>query len=293
MDATRSEDAPNPSVYEEMDPERRRFLEEALRSMTIDVVDKLQHSMNILIDSNAPEEEQVQAIESVTDFIENIDTANDFYKIGGFCILIPCLNSPYPSVRQCTAELIGELAQNNPFCQKHLLDMNILPKLIELLTDEPSVSNTALHALSCIIRGFEPALKAFLDIGGVECLLSILESGQEKLVIKSTFLLSSLCIEDINLRDEIVNLEVVERLSKLIEPKSDYDTLTETVLSTLYVLTESKEAVARCQDPQLKLYSKLSEIRKLGEDKDEFQECIGYAEGIIQRCFSVNEDTDR
>ena len=41
----------------------------------------------------------------------------DFHKIGGFFILIPCLNSPHDGVRWRTCQLIGTLTQNNPYCQ--------------------------------------------------------------------------------------------------------------------------------------------------------------------------------
>lgn len=112
MEATRAEDAPHASAYQEMDPERRRFLEEAIRSLTIDVVEQIQTSMQILIEGHATAEEQKAALDRVTDFIENIDTANDFYKIGGFCILLPGLESPHEYVRQGTAELIGDTSSN-------------------------------------------------------------------------------------------------------------------------------------------------------------------------------------
>lgn len=295
MEATRAEDAPNRSAYHEMDPERRRFLEEAIRSMTIDVVEQIQNAMKILIEGQASADEQKQALESVTDFIENIDTANDFYKIGGFCILLPGLESPHVYVRQGTAELIGELAQNNPFCQEHLLELNVLPKLIELLTDETNVANHALHAISCIIRNNESGLRAFLDIGGIECLIGVLESGQEKLMIKTAFLLSNLCVEDTKLRDDVIKFGAVERLIRHIGPRTEYDPLVETSLSALYVLTESKTAIMQCQEPRLNFYRTLEDIKKESEDKDEFQECIGYSEGLIKRCFAATtpEETDR
>jgi len=60
-----------------MDPERRRFLEEALKSMTIDVVEELNKAMKTLMDAgNASEDDQVQSLEVVTNFVADIDTAN-------------------------------------------------------------------------------------------------------------------------------------------------------------------------------------------------------------------------
>lgn len=293
MEATRSEDAPNESHFREMDPERRRFLEEALRSLTIDVVEQLQKAMNVLIDGSATQEEQVEALEVVTDFIENIDTANDFFKIGGFCILFPCLNSAHADVRQSTCELIAELAQNNPFCQQHLHELGVLPKLFELLSDESKVAVAALHAISCMVRGFKPGLDAFLASGGIECLIGVLGSGCEKLVIKSAFLISTLCGLDDPMREEFVKMGALEKLCMHVKPRADYDTLLESVLSAIFVLIVSKEAVVRSRDPKIGLLGKLEAVKKTCENKEEFQECIGYTDGIIEKCFPDNVSPDR
>lgn len=59
-----------------MDPERRKFLEEALKSMTIDVVEELNKAMKTLISGNCSEDDQVNALEVVTSYVANIDTAN-------------------------------------------------------------------------------------------------------------------------------------------------------------------------------------------------------------------------
>lgn len=74
--ATKNEDPTHPSEFQEMDPERRRFLDEALKSLTIDVVEELNKAMKTLIDGNSSEDDQVQALEVVTSFVADIDTAN-------------------------------------------------------------------------------------------------------------------------------------------------------------------------------------------------------------------------
>jgi hsp70-interacting protein len=76
LPATKNEDRTGPSNFEQMDPERRRFLEEAMKSMTVDVVEELNKAMNILIKAEATEDEQVNALEVVTNFVADIDTAN-------------------------------------------------------------------------------------------------------------------------------------------------------------------------------------------------------------------------
>ena len=59
-----------------MSPEDRAFLESALKSMTIDVIEELNKAMKTLTEGNASEEEQVEALEVVTNFVADIDTAN-------------------------------------------------------------------------------------------------------------------------------------------------------------------------------------------------------------------------
>ncbi|CAG9797089.1 unnamed protein product [Chironomus riparius] len=286
MEATKNEDPTVPSEFHQMDPERRRFLEEALKSMTVDVVEELNKAMKTLIGGNASEDDQVHALEVVTNFVADIDTANDFFKIGGFCIIFPCLNSSYSVVRSETALLIGELAQNNPFCQQHLLDHQVLPKLIELLSDEPEVAVNSFHAISCIVRSYEPGLASFIEIGGLECILGLIQcQDQEKLIIKSMFLISSFSKDFPPVRDELVKLDAIKRIADTLEPKSEYDTRLEQILSALDALIETNEAIERCRNNKINLKEKLERVISLGEGKEDCREQIEYSKRLIAKLF--------
>uniref|UniRef100_A0A182JEQ4 Nucleotide exchange factor Fes1 domain-containing protein n=1 Tax=Anopheles atroparvus TaxID=41427 RepID=A0A182JEQ4_ANOAO len=292
MEATKDEDAPHESRLEQMDEERRRFLEEALKSLTVDVVQELEKAMKVLLDKESDDETKAESMEIVIDFVQDMDTANDFFKVGGFVIIKPGLESSSADVRTGTLRLVGELAQNNPFCQQHLLELNILPKLTELLSDEPAVAQQAMHAVSCMVRHYEPCLAAFIDIGGLECILGCIQTDNEKLRIKSSFLMSNLCSEFAPVRDEFIKLNAVERVMASVKPSKEYDAKLETALSTLCVLTESKEGVQRCRDAALK--QKLQTIVKLNTGKEECQEQIEYSQTLLKRCFTDdNEGTDR
>lgn len=59
-----------------MNSEDRKFLEDALKSLTVDVVEELTNAMNILMKSNTSEDEQVHALEVITNFVADIDSAN-------------------------------------------------------------------------------------------------------------------------------------------------------------------------------------------------------------------------
>lgn len=209
MEATRSEDAPNPSNFAEMDPERRRFLEEAMNSMTVNVIEQLETAAQVLTTDTSTEDDQVAAIEIIRDYVDNIDTANDFCKIGGITILLPVLqSSPYTAVRLQSAALIADLAQNNPFAQKMLLEQNVLPKLVDLLTDS-GTSIGAIRAISSMVRSYEPATAAFIDMGGLECILGCMQSDQERLIVQSLFLMSALCTEHAGVRGLLIYFKFI------------------------------------------------------------------------------------
>ena len=59
-----------------MDPERRKFLEDALKSMTLNVVEELNKAMTTLMDASAPEADKVHSLEVVTNYVADIDAAN-------------------------------------------------------------------------------------------------------------------------------------------------------------------------------------------------------------------------
>lgn len=205
VEATRSEDAPPQAAnMAPMDPERRRFLEEALNSMTVNVVHQLEAAGRVLTNAESTEEEQNQALECLLDYADNIDTANDFCKIGGLEIVLPLLDSthPFDSVQSNAASLIAELSQNNPFCQAKMHELNALSKLLPLLT-KADICLNAIRAISSLSRNYEPIAASFIDMGGLECLLGCLQFDNCKLKIQSTFLLSSLCTEYPELRSKM------------------------------------------------------------------------------------------
>lgn len=191
LEATKSEDAPNASTFAEMDPERRQFLEDALNSMSVDVVAEMQRICVILVNPDASETEKLNAMSILGDYVENIDTANDYCKIGGLPVLMKCLDSDLVSLRKSAARTIGSMSQNNPFTQKSMMDDKFITKLMTLISD-PEMDAKALYALSGIIRSYEPATAHFIDIGGLECLLTCLSCGVEKICTQAMFMLNAM-----------------------------------------------------------------------------------------------------
>jgi hsp70-interacting protein len=80
LSATKSEDTTHESHFTQMTPENRKFLEDALKSMTLDVIEELNKAMRTLQGGNASEEDQVQSLEVVTNFVADMDTANGEFE---------------------------------------------------------------------------------------------------------------------------------------------------------------------------------------------------------------------
>lgn len=77
LSATKAEDPTVPSHFQHMSAEDRAFLEAALKSMTVDTIEELNKAMKTLTEgTNTSEDEQVEALEVVTSFVADIDTAN-------------------------------------------------------------------------------------------------------------------------------------------------------------------------------------------------------------------------
>ncbi|XP_031632330.1 hsp70-binding protein 1 [Contarinia nasturtii] len=299
MEATKSEDAPSGGQQIEiMDPERRQFLENALKALTIDVIEQLQKAAEVIGSETTTEEMKISAMDTILNNVDDIDTAIDYCKIGGLFILLPCLNSPYSTIREKSCLLVAELTQNNPYCQKQLLEADVLPKLIELLDEnETAVAVASIRAISCLVRSYEPCLKAYTAIGGLECLLGCLQPHQpEKLITRAAFLLNSLCSDFPAIKDDLIKLKAIETILPLIKPSSDYNICVETLLSALCSLIECREAIERCRTEGNNFANTLEEVIKLGIDKPECKEIVDYSHVLLKNIFDSGQEgevTDR
>lgn len=136
--------------------QNKAFLFDALSSV-VNEMDELQAATRLLSNViNLPDDsdpsEYENALEKIVFYVDNSYVADNFYKIGGFAVLTPCLNSSHSSIRWRTADVIGELAQNNPFCQAKILETeSLLPMLLSMIDEDPSDQTRvkALYAVSC------------------------------------------------------------------------------------------------------------------------------------------------
>ena len=114
----------------------------------------------------------------------------DQYKL-----LPTLLNNNNDEFRALGCDFIATLAQNNEYCQKTLVDFDILPLIFNKLENDNSdgVRIKALYAISCLIRDSVEAQNYFLINKGCQELMKTLERPIERLQIKACFLISSIC----------------------------------------------------------------------------------------------------
>ena len=82
---------------------------------------------------------------------KKLHLSTDLHKMGGFPALLRCLDSPHASLRIGSANVIGEVTQNNLYCQSNMMALNPLPKLLQMMDSDTSTQARvkALFALSC------------------------------------------------------------------------------------------------------------------------------------------------
>nr|CAG4649719.1 EOG090X0EEI [Scapholeberis mucronata] len=282
-----------------MSEERRRWLEEALRGLSVDVVAEISKSLNLLNSERveSPEEDpqdMEEALDVIHDFVDSIDTANDFHKIGGFFILKPCLNSPHDGVRWRCGQLIATISQNNPYCQEQLLKENVMPMLLRMIENDNCVEARikSLYAVSCITRECEEAQKVFVSLDGFSSLLRALQSSIDKLKIKASFMLACLCNENQSYKDILCDMGFVEQFVALLQ--RDHDPTHEHLLAALLALTVDHQAsIDECQRSEFLLKDLLENRIEMLAGREECQEELEYSRTLLTVIFNGESGEDR
>ncbi|XP_075158396.1 uncharacterized protein LOC142231646 [Haematobia irritans] len=224
-----------------LDEERKQFLENVLKSMTVDVTEELIKALHILEDSATSKDDKVEALNVIRDYIDNLDFANNFVKIGGSSVLIRCIKDDDQVVRTNAINVLAELSQNNPFCQQHFVDTKIMELLVPYLkeTNDQVVAST-LYALSSLMQNFEPATCEFAKTEGITNVLYCLGNQCSRVFVKACFLISSISSQFPIIRDQFVCCSAFQILAKNLECVSDFDVKAEALLLALSTLTESQ-----------------------------------------------------
>lgn len=162
----KSDDAAQ-EVAQGMAQERRQFLEKFLGSLSgKDHMSAVKEAMNTLLaGSDASVTEKQDALEVISEEVEDINVAQDFISINGIVPIIGALQHPSPEMQWRAAEVLAHLAQNNPTAQEAIAqDGRVMDLVVSLLSsEEDRVRLKALSALSSMVRGSAPLLDVFLS----------------------------------------------------------------------------------------------------------------------------------
>ncbi|XP_077298416.1 hsp70-binding protein 1 [Arctopsyche grandis] len=236
-----------------LDEDRRKFLQDAINNLSVNITKELQDAINILSDrekisSIAIGSEVPTEIEDTFDCIEShvsyIDTAIGFYKLGGFSIFPVCLSCEHPTVRSAACSLLAELCQSNTFCQTQVLECGYLQTLINMLNTEQDTQLllNLLYGISCIIRHHDSCASTFLNDGGYSGLKNALEKTSPQLKAKAAFLTNCLYAEyNQRMSDKLVSSGVLKALIFAL-PKQR-DNYSEQILAALHTIANDSDSI--------------------------------------------------
>ncbi|CAG9791260.1 unnamed protein product [Diatraea saccharalis] len=305
MEATKAEDAPGNSELGPMDEERRKFLEEALKSLTVDVAEVIQNAIKVLTDQEKIRNIQLgdvlpqdvaTSFNNLMEFIDDIDVANDFYKLGGFAIFPVCYGSENEEVRANASWVLAEVCQNNPFCQSRVLECGLLNVLINLLeTEQGTALAKCLYAVSCACREYSPCCRELVSQGGCGALSAVLASQDTfpQARTKAAFLIRYLVQHYPDAREEFIQQNLVRIVANQI--KTGRDETTEHLLGILTLLLDTNDCriLDQLRDPSLGLKKVLEE---LSDHEDGREYCVDLLKRVFEDCPEyevINDEVER
>ncbi|XP_075234395.1 hsp70-binding protein 1 [Lycorma delicatula] len=299
LETTKNEDGTHDSEFSPMDEERKEFLMNVFESMSVNIAEKLTESLKVISQAvNITQQDDPSdcenALEVLTDLVDEVDVANDFMKIGGLQACKPCLYSPHNGIRWRAAQLVGECAQNNPLFQHNAVQLTFLDDLIKLVdtdTDE-RVRVKALYAISTIMRGNEKAINFFHDIDACHTLMRALQSDSDRLKIKVAFLLSTAFSGDQFLKIQLQKMGFITLLVQLIMEALEGKKITslEHLLGALISLSKDlPDALEDCRQPNLNFLNILDNIIQTYKDDSACLETVSYASSIKQMVYSYTD----
>lgn len=146
----------------------------------------------------------VEMLAILVDFeylVHQYDNANEFVRLKGLeNIVYPHLNGTDNTLKAEALKLLGSTLQNHIEVQIYALETNAGEKLLKILSldNNEYVKARAIHALSCLVRGFPIAQKQIIAKHGMDVFHKILLSNNPnyfKLKIPIIVLLDDLVLE--------------------------------------------------------------------------------------------------
>lgn len=223
-----------------MDPEKKKWLEDALNNISIDPNAEMSKCIKCLKEEDDIER-KLEALGTLRDWCEDMNFAIDLHKMKGYEIIPLLLKHTSPDIRALTCDLVGTCAQNNEYSQETFVSSKIILLMLKTLENDQdkNVKIKALFAISCIARDYKPAQKNLIDVNGLDIIIKSLQTPVEKLQTKACFFCSSICSNP----DIKVVLTEKRLLESLVDMYSNPDsTIHEHILSAINVLIEDNPA---------------------------------------------------
>ncbi|CAH0696732.1 unnamed protein product [Spodoptera exigua] len=297
MEATQAEDAPGNKDLTPMDEERRKFLEEAIKSLTVNIAEVLDNAIKVLtnsekinsINEDEPLPDEVKnSFTVLMDHVDDLDVANDFFKMGGFAMFPISYGSKNSELRAYASSVLGSICQNNEFCQKRALECGLLHVLLSLVEKEegPALAK-CLYAISCMCRGYEPACQELITQGGCPVLVDLLNSTDLAAKTKAAFLIRYFGQNYPDARRQLLRHDIVKVISSQLQAGRNESS--EHLLSILQVLVSSKDptTLRLFRDPSYNLKKVLEDYLNLPELKDDrFFEEKQFCSEILSTVFA-------
>lgn len=122
--------------------------------------DLMREAMSVILNDEATHEAKLTAFDNLEQLIENLDNANNMENLGLWTPLIERLENDEAEIRCMAAWCVGTAVQNNEKAQERLLVLGGIPKLTNLILNDPDqlVRKKSVYALSSEIRNYQPAM---------------------------------------------------------------------------------------------------------------------------------------
>lgn len=235
----------------------------------------------------------VTNIANVQQYIDVVDYAKDFEKMGGFQVFPELLDYPSSLVRMETCALIAELVQNNPHCQR--AGVLSTRRLLRLLDSEPDdeVRCKALYALSCMVRQNKAGYRSFDRLGGPAVLCKILfEATNRRLKTKASFLVAALCSQEDGFRASLLASEFARDASELL-PRVDGDCRQFLLSALLTLATRSSQPLLKEEPARNALAATLDGFIREHGGAAQYQEEVQYSAEILDLIQGRSELSQR
>jgi len=273
----------------EMDVERRKFLEKALKSLTVDEMEIMKNALVTLGNEEATVQEREVALDNINNLIDNLDSARDLQIIGGFQVVTQYLKSEHTSLKARAAEITGTVVQNDFNAQSYAIETGTLPLLFTAFEDpDPTVRKKVVAAVSSLIRNHPQGTTSFFELQGLDLIKKGIKDQAPEVQTKAVFFLYKLLSDHEDVKKAIVTMDLIPVLIQKLD--SPDPLFREHVLSVLNLLSTVKEAVAVMKAPNHNLKTKLESLigRFAGltaQEKEAYREEMEGATSLLKICF--------